>query len=514
MRQPNKLWGLLSLLLIFTACEDQFSNLGEIDGVRYEAEYALPLIDSKIGMRDLLENFEEDASLTVDPDGLLRFQYSGDLLTRTSDDIFDELQRVIGNAGVIPLFSNRQALPFSTPDGLDLDRVIMKNTTLTYSFANNYAFPVTVNFQLPTVTFDEVPLTITGVVEPGGNFNNVGNPISLAGYNLVPENDSIYIEVDYLDPDNNILTPSPGSGVAIENFSFTYLEGYLGNITYEGERDTIDIDFFDDWIQGDVYFEEPKITFNFENSFGVPTEAVVNLINIITVEGELLPLESVFIDDGGIEFPYPATDEVGVTKTASFLFDRNNSNIDRVLGSKPVAIDYDVSALTNPDNDTSIRGFVTDSSFYKVLVDVELPLYGGAANFVVKDTFDIDFSTYDKIKGAEFTLVTENGLPLSVSLAGDFIEANGNTVSRLFPQGEQAVTGGAPVDAQGFPTAPNRIVTTTQFDETEVAALKTANRLVITATFSTTLGLDQSVRILADQAVDVKLGVILKVADN
>lgn len=513
MRQLTKLWGLLSLIFLFASCEDQFVTLGEIDGVRYNAEYALPLVDSKIGMRDLLENFEDDASLTVDPDGLLRFRYSGDLLTRTSEDIFAELQRVIGNAGLIPLISNRQALPFSTPDGLDLDRVIMKNTTLIYSFSNAYPFPVTVNFALPTVTLDDVPLTFTSSIPPGGNVNNAGNPIDLTGYNLVPENDSIYLETEYVDAVGQVFTPSAGSGIAINDFAFSYLEGYLGNVTYEGERDTIDIDFFDSWIQGDVYFENPKISFNFENSFGVPTEAVVNLINIITAEGELLPLESVFIDEGGIEFPFPAGNEVGQTKTATFLFDRTNSNIDRVLGSKPVAIDYDVSALTNPDNDTSIRGFVTDSSFYKVLVDVELPLYGNAANFVVRDTFDIDFSPYDKIIGAEFSLVTENGLPLSVTLQGDFIEANGNQVSQLFA-GQQPVVGGAPVDANGFPTAPNRLVTTTEFDEAEVTALKTASRLIITATFSTTLGSNQSVRILADQEVDVKLGVILKVADN
>lgn len=520
MRQLMTSLGLMALLLLtYTACDNQFAELGQIDGVRYQAEYAVPLIDSRIGMQDILENFEENASLTVNPDGLLRFQYSGDVLTKTSLEVFDAINETIGNAGVIPLLRNRQALPFASPDGLDLDRVQMNGTTLAYALVNRYDVPVSIELLLPTVTLDGEPIRVTGDLPAFSGTGtppallNLENPIDMTGYNLVPEDDSIYIELEYRDPDGNLLTPSGGSGLQIDNFSFTYAEGYLGNVIYEGGRDTIEIDFFDNWIRGDVYFEEPRITFNFENSFGVPTEAVINIFNIVTAEGDILPLESVFLEEGGITFPYPEIDEVGEVKTEQFLFTRENSNIDVVLGSKPVAIDYDVNALTNPQNNTDIRGFITDSSYYRVLVDVDLPLYGQAANFEVRDTFELDLSSYDKITNIEFKMLTDNGLPLAIELQGDFLDAAGNELATLF-DAPREVIGGAAVDGTGVPTENNSVTTIINWDESRVAEIRTAKQLVLTAVFSTTLGLEQSVRVLSDQEAAVRLGAIITVADN
>ena len=74
---------------------------------------------------------------------------------------------------------------------------------------------------------------------------------------------------------------------------------------------------------------------------------------------------------------------------------RTNSNIDVVLGSGPIAIDYDVNADTNPEEDPSIRGFITDSSYYKVQVDVELPMYGNAIDFFTTDTFPINLGDFE-----------------------------------------------------------------------------------------------------------------------
>lgn len=237
------------------------------------------------------------------------------------------------------------------------------------------------------------------------------------------------------------------------------------------------------------------------------------MFNIITAEGEILPLESVFLTEGGIAFPYPNIDEVGEVRSTQFLFTRDNSNIDLVLGSKPVAIDYDVNALTNPNNDTSIRGFITDSSYYKVRVDVDLPLNGRAANFAVRDTYDLDLSAYDQIRSIEFKLITDNGLPLAVEVQGAFLDAQGNVLALLFPAAA-TVIGGAAVNAQGLPTGPNSVTTFIDWDAAQVETIRRANRLVLTTSFSTTQGLDRSVKILNNQFTQVRLGAIIKVGEN
>ncbi|MEM6395386.1 MAG: hypothetical protein AAF741_03495 [Bacteroidota bacterium] len=519
MKLSLPLFALLTLSIIcFSACEDNLVNLGDIDEVRYEAEYAIPLIDSEINMNDLLENFEEDASLTVDPDGLLRFQYRGDVLSRDAEDIFRGINATINDFPFIPLLEQRQALPFSVPGGLELDRLIIGGGTLRYGIINQNDFPVTATIRFPTITLDGEPLEISGELpafDGTGDppvLSNIGDefdPFDITGYLLLPEDDSIFIESFLEDADGNLYDPTPGSGVAIDDFAFEYAEGFLDNLIYEGGRDTIEIDFFDSWIRGDVFFENPRITFNIDNSFGVPTESVINVFNIITADGDTLPLESVFLEDG-IAFPYPELDEIGEIKSREFVFTPENSNIDIVLGSQPVAVDYDVNALTNPDNDTSIRGFITDSSFYRVQVEVELPLDGSAADFEVRDTFEIDFSQFDEAQEVEFKLVSDNELPLGVRISGAFQDEAGNFLANFLPEEEQLI-GPAPVGPDGRPTEPLQQITFVEYDAETLPSILDAKQLVLTAFFDTTNGSGQSVRIEENQDLRVRLGARVKV---
>lgn len=510
----NYYWLSLFLLASFAACTT-FDDIEDLESPAYEAEFAIPLLDTRLSMNDILENFEENATLTIDPDGLIRFRYSGDVITKTSAEVFAAINATVSQ-GVIPITSNRQALPFSAPSGLDMDRLDLKTGKLVYLMQNIHNKSVTVTMMLPEVTLNGEPLTITtsipaysGTGDPP-QAANLFTPIPLGGYLIQPVNDSIYIEYEAVDTDGNMVNLGP-SGLLINDLSFSYAEGYLGNQLYEGGRDTIIIDFFDNWVRGDVYFEEPRITFNFENSFGIPTRSIVNVFNIFTVRGEVLPLESQYITNG-IDFPYPSLDEIGQIKTTSFVFTKENSNIDVVLGAGPVAIDYDVNAFTNPDMNSTIRGFITDSSYYKVRVDVELPLYGNAVDFVARDTFELDFSKFEKVKAAEFKLVTDNSLPLSVDMQGYFLDDNGVVLDSLLSARERVINA-APVDGQGHVIQPKQQITYAPFDADRFEGVRYAKRLSIVAAFSTYNDGNTSVRVLADQQVQVRLGAKLKVGE-
>lgn len=504
-------------LFLFVGC-NQFADLEDAESSQYEAEYAVPLLNTRFSMNNLLENFEENAVLTVLPDGLLRLQYSGDVLTETADDVFAAINLTLSQAGIIPLASARQALPFSGPQGLEIDRMELKQGQLNWLISNCHNKAITATITFPTVQRDGVPLTITrNIAAYSGtgdcpSLNNALSPISLADYVITPQNDSIYVDYYAVDSDGVEVPPSPSTFILIGNLAFSYAEGYLGQIVHSGGRDTIEIDFFDNWIRGDVFFEDPVITFNFTNSFGIPTRSVIDVFNIINVNGEVLPLESPFITNG-IDFPYPLLSEVGQVKETNFVFSRDNSNIREVLGSGPVAIDYDVDASTNPDANTALRGFVTDSSFYRVRVDVDLPLYGSAINFGVRDTFDIDFQSLENVDYAEFKLVTENALPVAIGVQGYFQDENGQTLDSLFATTTRIVAG-APVNALGRPTGTQTTITYSDFPADRFQNIRTAKRIEIVATFFTTTEGQQSVQILADQDVIVKLGAIFGVSSK
>lgn len=510
------LYWFVCCLVLTTAC-NQFNELEEITKVDYQAEYAIPIVNTNISLEDLLEKLDDRTTLVVDPDGLIRLQYSGDVLRQTSADVFANINQTIASVPLIPITSKHEPLPFSSPDGLQMDRLDMKAGTFFYSAQNDHPFPVKFTLSSQQVTKNGQPLQFSGTIAAysgSGNkpmLTNLLAPASLTDYTIIPTDDVVYIDYEALDPDGNPVDLSTVV-IRIQDLDFYYVEGYLGNQIYEGGRDTIVIDFFDSWTQGDVYFEEPKITVNVENSFGIPTRSVFEVFNVFTVRNEILPIESSLIEQG-IDFPYPTLNEKGEVKESSFTFTKDNSNIDQVLGSGPIAVDYEVNALTNPDQLTEIRGFITDSSYYKVRLDVDLPLYGQASSFIARDTFVLDFSTFQNVTAAEFKLVTDNGLPLSVDLQGYFMNEKGIIIDSLL-QDQGRVIAAAPVNTEGIVTETSHNVQYVDMAEDRFANLQSAKKLLLVASFSTVNDGSVSVKVLNDQSTDIRLGAILKIRNE
>lgn len=523
MKLPNNIFSALGLgafvlLLLGLAGCNQFADLEGASSARYEAEYAVPLLNTSFSMNDLLDNFEENSVLSVLPDGLLRLQYSGSVLTENADDVFEAINTTLSGIGGIPIEDDREALPFSGPDGLVIDRMDLKEGRLFWKFVNCHDKSITATITFPTVIKDGAPLSVTRTLAaddgeaPCVELENLLAPVDLAGYSITTENDSIYVEYYAEDTDGMEIGPAEGTGILIAQLAFSYAEGYLGQINHSSDPDRIEIDFFDNWIRGDVFFEDPVITFNFENSFGIPTRAIVDQFDVISVDGDTLPLESEFVTNG-IDFPYPTLDQVGQTQSTDFVFNKDNSNIREILSSGPVAINYDVSADTNPDGDTDIRGFVTDSSYYRVRVDVDLPLYGWAINFSVRDTFDLNLSDLDNADYAAFKMVTENAMPVAIGVQGYFRDAAGTVLDSLYETPTRVIAG-APVGADGRPTGVQETVTYSDFPVERFKNIKNAAELEVVATFFTTTDGAQSVQILNDQDVKVRLGAILGVSGN
>ena len=504
---------LLATLLLMGSC-GQIGDLSGTTEIQYEAEYAVPIVNSKVSIQDFLEDFEENTTILVDPDGLLRFKYRGGIIDATVDQVFENINAAL--PPLIPILEPGMALPLSSPEGIQIDYLELKKGDFIYVFESEITEPIEVTITLPQITKDGAPLTFQHSVEAfsptSGRRPQVSNalaPESLEGYTILPLNDSLYI--DY------VVVPASGDRskrlsnfiIRLQDLEFTYAEGFLGTNVYEGGRDTIVIDFFDNWVQGDVYFEDPIVTFFINNSFGLPTKSLINSFDIFTVNDERLPLESEFVQDG-IEFPFPTLDQVGETKTRAFVFTKENSNIDQILGAGPTAIDYDVDAVTNPEGNQGIRGFITDNSFYSVQVEVELPLYGNIANFAAHDTFDLNLEDFNDVNFAEFKLVTENEIPLELDLQGFFIVDGGFVIDSLFDT-RKMVIGGAPVGPDGHTTGVGRNEVLIPFTGSRFEGIKAAKNLIIRADFSTTKRGSQSVRIVNTQQLGLKLGAKLGV---
>ena len=501
----------LLLLGCWLGCQN-FDDLDEIEIVNTDAEYAVPLIDTELSLTDLLENFDQYTFVEVDANGFITLRYEGDIITQTSEDIFGSIATLLS----LPLFINEpvDTLPFSAPDQLEIDEMDVKSGRIAYNMSHSATEDVTVELRFPQVTRNGEVVGTTVLIPFDGEVpSSTPQPlpsIDIAGTRIVPLDGKLLVEHTATLPDGEVIELDQFV-LQIQDFKFFYAEGYLGSEPYDAARDTIPIEFFENWTRGNIYFEDPVIDIIITNSFGIPTQSVVEIFRVISADGSRLDLESVFIDEG-FPFNYPSLDEVGESKTTVFRFDKTNSNIDEVLSANPIALEYDVNALTNPDTDPDIRGFLTDSSFYRVTVDVELPLFGRASDFAVTDTFGVSFAEYDEVESLEFKLVTENELPIGIDLQAYFLAPDGAVLDSLLTSTERLIVA-ADVNGNGEPIGSVRNEVFIPFDRAAFERVKTADRIALEAAFSTTADGTESVKIFATDPLRVGLGMKLRLAD-
>ena len=504
----NKTLGLLllsclSALLLVTACQ-KLDDLKDLEASDRDAEFAIPLFTADVNLHDILENFDTTTFISVEDDGLLRVNYKGDITARNTSNLFEVVNKFDGVP--LPILDTFVALPFEIPNEVDIDFGILKFGSIEWTYRSLHEEDVRVVLHFPNIITpagDELRDTM--------NFTYNGNPITLlpvktdlAGYKIQPENDSIYVRYELFRKDSQQFDTLSNFFIIIRNFEASYVEGYLGNDIYDLERDTIEIDLFENWTRGDIFFSDPKILLTVQNSFGFPVRSRSTIMRVETVDGTKLNLRSVHLDEG-IDIDYPSLNEVGQTKETIFAFNKDNSNIDSILGAGPVLVDYDMDAVPNPDQDTSVRGFMTDSSQFRVQVEVELPIYGKTKGFVARDTFAVDFDAYGDAKYVEFKLVAENQMPLQMDLQLFFADASGQVLDSLF-QSLEGVVDAAPVDMEGIVTEEAKTVTIIPLEAEKFNNVKAAKQLFMEISFSSYNDGGTPVKIFADQNLNVRMG--------
>ena len=110
----------------------------------------------------------------------------------------------------------------------------------------------------------EVQFTVPNLIKDGVEFtksftcNYEGDlPVEKTGifamndYELTSDDNSINIIYEAIKADGTRDTLTDVI-MAFANFEFSYAEGFLGTDIYEIGKDTIEIDFFEDWITGSI----------------------------------------------------------------------------------------------------------------------------------------------------------------------------------------------------------------------------------------------------------------------
>ncbi len=515
MKFPKFLFFLVLMAAATFGCK-QSNELLDADILSSDAEFAIPLLKARTSIQDLLENFDDSTYIEIDSEGVIHLRYEGDVLTQSAEEFFQVIKTYL--PPLIPLDSNYFTLDFNTSnDQLKVDYARYGSGSINVGVVSTYVGLVDLTLTIVEASKNGQPLTVhRQFMSPVGSMGSI--PVinfdlsaytECEGYELKPDSGRVHIKYVAVTDMGDTLKSLPLIALANTNINFSYIEGYLGNFTNRGKRDSVSIGFFKNWIQGDVFFNNPVITMHIENSFGMPTRSSIDTFDIITADDQRIPLESTFITESGIDFVYPTVPEAGQSKSMTFTFNADNSNIEDVLGSRPIGLDYKVDAISNPDSLTNLRGFITDSSYYKIKIEVDLPLHGRANGFGVVDSFDVDFSSFDEIKEAEFKMVADNGMPLAFDVQAYFVDSSGVVLDSLFDQIAHVVRG-APVNSVGVVTNKQTTTTYITFDAARFDKVREAKKLALHAYFSTTNGGQQSVKAFSNQDLEIRMGMKVK----
>ena len=496
------------LLLGLVSCESVLLGPVGIDDGPYRAEFALPLVDSRVNLTELVGEIDQRVTLSVEADGLLRFNYRDTVPGVSTEEAFAEL-RTLASTVPLAITRRREAIAFPLPDGTQLSRVDLRSGKLTYRLPNPYDRAVDLTLRVPTLVRDGEAYTVTARLPAYGGsgdpptLTNTDDPESLAGYQLDFTTDSLVIEYRIDGTDGTPLQPGERTVLLLSDLDFSFIEGYVGRQSYAGVDDDLSIDFFENYLSGEVAFEEPRIRVTVRNGFGVPARAVVEELTVTTVSGEVLPVTGEVVEEG-FDFNYPRVP--GEVATTTYLITEENSNLQALLAARPVRLDYRISALINPEADASMVGFLSDTSTYSALIEVELPLYGAARDFSISDTFTIDLGReYAGITEATFRVTTDNGMPFALALTGTFSDSLGNPLLDL-ADGELLVVAAAPVDAAGNATGRGSSTNDLPFSGERLNRLREARQLVLQTTFATTEDGSRPVRITDEQELRVRIG--------
>ena len=265
---------------------------------------------------------------------------------------------------------------------------------------------------------------------------------------------------------------------------FSYIEGYLGFQTFPVQGNFINVGLFNPWLSGSFDFEDPKITISVDNSFGIPVRSNINKFQLTSVTGKTVNLQSPNITSG-INYVYPSFDEIGSLKTTYFEFNKNNSNIREIFNEKTKNISYDLNAIVNPDQDTTIKGFITHDSYFLVKIAVEVPLQGSLNKLVITDTVNIDLDDFDKVQTAEFKVITSNDFPADIRVQSYFMDENNKNIEQLFV-GDGISLPPAPLQANGITTPGQDKTDLIDFDQNRFNKIRNSKKIVIVGYINTT----------------------------
>ncbi len=494
------IWYLLAAIGLCVACSDV--DPFQIDNVDFgDPEIGLPLVNSTFLISDFGTNPNDNTSIILDDQGRLTVRYNGQVLRQDKNFVFPPLPFLDWIQIVEPV------MPFALPlPDVIIRKAIFEGTAVKFRFDNSVSEDVTVNLTIPEFTRDGEIFSHDVVVGPNTIYES--DLISIDGYTIETETSTFtFVYTATTASGQSIVLNS--AEMFVDILSFSYGEGNFGVREFNLSEDMVDIGIFKQWVSGGLSFDRPSVTFDIKNSFGFPVRADFKKLELVTINGDVFQLTGPAIQDG-IDFQYPGLSEVGEIKETMFTFTKDNSNLGELFNEKAANVTYNVDAIANPDNDTSITGHFTNESFFTVNVAVDLPMSLKANDLIMADTIAFEQIEFDQVDSTgQLKLKVVNAFPMDLSLNMDFLGADDNTLFSLISDSDWLTVNASPDPLLTLEMLDDQVHDIILSEE-QISQIPSIEKVIVKAKVTTldTFGED-FVWLYNHHGIDVNLGVIL-----
>ena len=524
----------LSILiaLAFNSCVKDDLELKKLKQNNYSPDIAVPLAYTSLTLLDLMHNESDSGILVIDQNNFCTLIYSSQALQMRAEEMIslpdqdvsqtislnDSIATITNQLGTVS-FSYSQNIDFSMSQGMLLDSMLLKSGVMNTKFKSRVPANITITLTIPSLTLngnafsESFQLNYTGSLPVTSLIGTAMNSYKMDLTNGGSAHNQI--KINYTVTVVTTGTAIQGSDNLEIDFHFnnpkySKLFGYFGQQTMLSPEDTINISLFNSGGGfGSFKIADPEIRMDFVNSFGFPVRARIiemkgmngNLTNFVVATGipDPLPINS------------PNINQIGQELTGSFIMNKNNSNVLAIMDNQPKFVINQTENEINPNGNTG-ENFVLDTSKLIVNMEVKLPLYGTANNFILNDTVNFNLNNLQNIQSLMIRTSLENGFPLDTKFQVYFTDANYHKLDSLV-YGDLLLMPSASVNSStGKVIASTFKSTDHTLDRGRILKIMDAKKLILQASVTSANNGSTNVKIYADYKFKVNLGAIAKVS--
>lgn len=392
----------------------------------------------------------------------------------------------------------------------ELTEASLNSGTMTITFNSTFDANVTLSLNIPSFTKKSNNATYSESVTLNGAGTTSFN-VNLNEYNA----DFTHNGTDFNNTTNRVVLNLNAAfdfyvgGVINSTDKITYdavlagagTEVVYGDFKQEAfsvSNQPINLDFFDNFGDGDVDFSNAKMTITATNDFGFPIG--IDLSNIVAVgSGSNVALT---YDGNGTQANNFIID--GVTnfgdseKITSVTLNSTNSNIVNLLKAKPTSINLNVAGTANPESATGNSNFYATSNNG---LNVELTISFDDVSLNKSIEFD-NGGDLEDVNSMGLSVSVENKIPLSGNVVLVFKNNSNQTLHTETLQAFKAANVNASGESDGIAVDSNFSI---NLDKTEINNISNATKVDVTLTLDLPDGED-TVQIKGTDEVTIYIG--------